>query len=486
LPGDFIGCYNVALIIPHINPHLQTCPMENQLSITPFHSLHGVIGPRGRYALPGDKSLSHRAALLAALATGDSRIENFLVSGTTIAMLNALAALKVPWKLTGTTLAVRGRGMQGFISPPAPIDCGNSATTLRLLAGALAGAGVAATLDGSPGLRKRPMARIIEPLHRMGASIDGGARRAAPLILGARPPSQPLTGIDYTLPVASAQVKSALLLAALSAGSPTTLREPGPSRDHTERMLTAMGVSLETWIAPDDSLSSGLAYFTRLTPPQRQNPSTFNLKPLNLYLPCDFSSAAFLIVAALITPGSEITIQGVGLNPTRTGLLDALQEMGADIDILPGPDQGGEPFGDLVVRSSPLHACEVTGDLVVRMIDEFPVFAVAAAYAEGDTLVSEAEELRYKESDRIGALCAELSRLGVKIDETQDGFIVRGGRPLNGGEVNPHGDHRLAMALVVAGLAARGRVHVQEAEIIGESFPEFVPILQALGAKITN
>ena len=449
------------------------------LTIKPGYPLKGGVGPLARFSLPGDKSLSHRAALLAALAHGESRIDNFLVSGVTEAMLGALTALGVDWQLDGSILTVIGRGIQGLQTPTAPINCGNSATTLRLLAGALAATGVAAELTGSSGLCKRPMRRVVEPLQQMGVPIQASPEGTAPLVLAARLLDQPLKAIDITLPVASAQVKSALLLAALVADGSTTLREPGPSRDHTERMLRSMGVAVDSWTEP------GGIYATKMIDEEGNvQRSTFKLRPLNMQIPCDISSAAFLIVAALITPGSELTIQGVGLNPTRTGLIDALQMMGADLQVLPGPEQGGEPYGNLVIRSSVLRAVEISGSLVVRMIDEFPVFAVAAAFAHGTTIVRDAEELRYKESDRIGVLGAELRKLGIELHETPDGFFLPGGLPLRGAKVDPHGDHRLAMALAVAGLAAQTEVTIEGAEIISESFPEFIPILLDLGAKL--
>jgi 3-phosphoshikimate 1-carboxyvinyltransferase len=449
--------------------------MTHSLTIQPGRPLRGVIGPGGRYALPGDKSLSHRAALFAALATGESRIENFLVSGVTEAMLRALTALGVAWRLDGSTLIVQGRGLAGLRSPAAPLDCGNSATTLRLLVGALAAAGVAAEVTGSEGLRRRPMGRVVEPLAQMGVPVEATPKGTAPLRLLVR--QGRLRGVDYRLPVASAQVKTALILAALAADRPTTLREPGPSRDHTERMLRSMGASIESWVE-DDSI-----YVTQVNPSESWPPA---LQPLVLRLPCDISSAAFLLVAALVAPGSELTIQGVGLNPTRTGLVEALQRMGAELQVCPGPDQGGEPSGDLTVRTSALHGIEISGSQVVRMIDEFPAFAIAAAYASGETRVRDAQELRFKESDRISALAGELRKLGVNIQETPDGFILQGGRPLLGGQVDPHGDHRLAMSLALAGLAAQGSVTIAGAEIISESFPEFVPILTALGGTTSG
>ena len=467
----------IPVVLDRINPSDRFVIIKLMLIVEPYHSLHGIVGRAGAYSLPGDKSLSHRAALFAAMAEGKSRIENFLVSGVTEAMLDALTGLGVEWQLVGNTLTVTGRGFRGLQTPAAAIDCGNSATTLRLLAGALAGGGVAAELTGTPGLCKRPMGRMVEPLQRMGVPIQASPQSTAPLVLAARWLDHPLKAIDIKLPVASAQVKSALLLAALAADGSTTLREPGPSRDHTERMLRSMGVVVQSWTEP------GGVYATKIMGIGR-NIESLNLQPLTLTLPCDISSAAFLIVASLITPGSDLIIQGVGLNPTRTGLIDALQMMGADLQVLPGPEQAGEPCGDLIVRASTLHAVEISGNLVVRMIDEFPVFTVAAAFATGTTVVRNAEELRYKESDRIGVLGAELRKLGVELHERPDGFSLAGGLPLHGATVDPHGDHRLAMALTVAGLAAKTEVTIEAAEIITESFPEFAPILLNLGAKL--
>jgi len=435
----------------------------------PGTPLHGEI------SLPGDKSLSHRAALFAALADGESRIENFLVSGVTQAMLEALTVLGVKWVLEGKTLVIDGCGVRGFHNPVASLDCGNSATTTRLLAGALAASGISAVIDGSPGLRRRPMDRIVEPMQKMGVNIQSTGGKV-PLVL--HPSTFPLHALNYTLPVASAQIKTCLLLAALAADGPTILRESAFSRDHTERMLRSMGVKVTTEKVNDNGCAQ---YQTILTPPK-----PLSLSPLSISLPGDFSSAAFLIIAALITPDSSITIRQVGLNPGRTGLLDALLAMGADIHITKQSDHNGEPVGDLTVRHSKLQATHITGDLVVRMIDEFPVFAVASAYATGTTMVSDASELRHKESDRISALCQELSVLGVQATETPDGFTIQGGKIPVGGKIQPHGDHRLAMSMAVAGLAAREPVTIQDADITAESFPEFIPTLQELGAKLAT
>jgi len=420
----------------------------------------------GEILLPGDKSLSHRAALFAALAEGESKVDRFLVSGVTRAMLNALTALGVPWHLDGSRLTVSGVGLHGLRPPSGPIFCGNSATTIRMLAGALAAAGTPCTLDGSEGLRKRPMGRITEPLRGMGVPIST-PNGCAPLALGARIADTPLHAFDYMLPIASAQVKSCLILAALAADGVTTIREPGPSRDHTERMLAAMGADVRA----DEPLAVRVAPLAR------------PLAPLRIELPCDISSAAFLLAAAALVPGSSVLVRDVGLNPTRTGFLDVLGEMGARIRVENPREVAGEPVGDIRLDAAPLKAVRVAGETVVRMIDEFPVFAVAACFAEGDTEVSDAEELRYKETDRISILCGELRRLGVKIEERPDGFAIRGGT-LAGGECEARGDHRLAMSLALAGLAAPKPVVVRQAEILNESFPCFVSDLRALGAAV--
>ena len=444
------------------------------LVAVPGNSLTGAV------RLPGDKSISHRAALFAALSSGESRVENILVAGVTRVMLMALSELGIEWELAETTLQVQGAGLRrSTISRvPVQLECGNSGTTMRLLVGAVAALGVPAVLDGSDRLRTRPMNRIVEPLRQMGVEIQASQEGTAPLILEARPTGSKLKSLDYALPVASAQVKSCLLLAALAAEGETRLVEPGPSRDHTERMLRAMGVIVGSSMVSPAGYGNE-RFETRLVPPK-----PLALDPMSIVIPGDFSSAAFLVVAALVTPGSHIELRGVGLNPTRTGLLDVLQEMGADITVTDRSESCGEPLGDLQARYSRLTGIEVSGSTVVRMIDEFPVFAVAAAHAQGQTLVSHAEELRYKESDRIHDLCCELRGLGADVEETWDGFKIQGGRKLNGGEVSSHGDHRLAMALAVGGLAAKNPVEIKGAGILSESFPQFVQTLQILGADL--
>lgn len=416
----------------------------------------------GAYRPEGDKSLSHRALLFAALAEGESVIRRFLVGGVTRAMLRCLRALGVEWSLDEAThtLRVRGVGLHGFRAPTAPLDCGNSATTFRLLAGALAGAGVPCVLDGSEGLRKRPMGRIVEPLRLMGADV-GATEGHAPIAF--RP--APLNAISYALPVASAQVKSCLILAALSADGPCAFTEPGPSRDHTERMLAAMGAQVK----PLGGGAHGAVAFPQRTP----------LAPLDTELAGDISSAAFLMVAATIVPGSDFRLEKVGVNPTRTGILDALRAMGADIEATAPAEMAGEPVADLRVRAAPLRGTAVAGDLVVRMIDEFPAFMIAAACAEGETVVRDAAELRAKESDRIAIMTAELRALGVDVEEFPDGFRIRGtGRIPGGATVRAHGDHRVAMSLALAALVAEAPVTIEGFEMLNESFPDFPRILQ--------
>ena len=406
----------------------------------------------GEVTVPGDKSLAHRAALFAALAEGESVVSNYPDSGVTRAMRGALASLGVPSSLEQGVLRLVGNGYRPFPNAGATAYCGNSATTFRLLAGVVAGTGSCATLDGSAGLRKRPMDRIVDPLRQMGAVIqatpgvaaDGRNVSCAPLTFGAGH----LHAVDYTLPVASAQVLSCLQLADLGVSGESHFTVPGPVRDHTVRMLAAMGGK----------------------PP---------LKPLHAVLPGDISSAAFLFAAAAIVPGSRITVTGIGVNPTRTGILDILAQMGAQVSYANERMEMGEPVADVTLSAAPLAGIKIAGDLVVRTIDEFPALAAVAAFAEGDTVVREARELRYKESDRIAAIVTQLRTLGADAEEYPDGFRIRGGT-LKGGTAHANGDHRLAMSMALCGL--RAPVTVEGAEILNESFPSFVPTLQALGA----
>jgi len=450
----------------------------NTLGVKKCSPLIGDIGAEDGLRIPGDKSLSHRAALFAALADGESRISNFQVSGVTKAMLDALQKLTIKWALDGNNLFVNGIGLYGMnIDNPSEniiLNCGNSATTLRLLAGALAVTHKEIVLDGSEGLRKRPMDRVVEPLRAMNVKIESFDGHA-PLTI--EPSLEKIQPITYELKVASAQVKSSILLAGLRAEGKTILYEPGPSRDHSERMLRGMGVKVSSEKIINNN--GKVIYRTEIFPPE-----TKSLLPLKTTLPGDISAAAFIIVAALITPNSEVNLRRVGLNPTRTGLLDVLLEMGADIVISNHGEINGEPYGDISVHASQIQGIEVNGSVVVRMIDEFPIFAIAAAYADGDTIVSGAKELRHKETDRIEAISRELSRIGGDIEETLDGFIIHGGKKLSGGIVESHRDHRLAMSLAIAGLISEEGVIVKDAGILRESFPDFPLILDELGACV--
>jgi 3-phosphoshikimate 1-carboxyvinyltransferase len=426
-------------------------------------TISGTTKPlQGNPQLPGDKSISHRALLFASMAEGASRIRNFLHAGVTEVMINSLAALGIETEyLNKNDLLVLGRSWQ---APGQPLDCGNSGTTMRLMLGALASRPFQSTLDGTERLRQRPMARVVEPLIQMGAQITSPSNtHLAPLTIT----GGPLHGIEYTLPVASAQVKTALLLAAMAAEGPTTLQEPGPSRDHTERMLISMGVSLQ---------KQGNRILLE--------PEKNSLPALSTTIPGDISAAAFLITAALVVPGSKLILEQVGVNPTRTGLLDVLKRMGARIQSGPAALINGEPVSNLEIRSSRLKAADISGNDVVRMIDEFPIFAVAATQADGTTTIREAQELRVKESDRISALVRELRKMGADIEEHPDGFDVSGPTRLKGAVVQSHKDHRLAMALCVAGLIAEGETIVEGADSIEQSFPAFPAVLAEIGANL--
>lgn len=408
---------------------------------------------QGELRVPADKSISHRAVILSALAPGRSTIHNFLPAADTFSTLRCVQELGVTVERQGTVLQVHGRGWKGLREPARVLDCGNSGTTMRLLSGLVAGCPFFTVLSGDPSLQQRPMDRVIEPLRQMGAYIDGrhNGTRAPLVIRGGK-----LQGINYPLPVPSAQLKSAILLAGLQAEGETVLMEPVVSRDHTERMLQAMGADLQL----EEKV-------IRL----RQGNE---LKPQEFYVPGDISSAAFFIVGASLVPGSEIILRDVGINPTRTGLITVLQQMGALIQIENKRMIRGEPVADLLVRYAPLHEIELGGELIPLLIDEIPVLAIAMAAAEGDSMICEARELRVKETDRIQAICDNLSALGILVQEYADGFRVRGtGGKIKGGRVDSRGDHRLAMAMGIAGLVAKDGVQLSHAEVVNVSYPDF-------------
>ncbi|MCC7162393.1 MAG: 3-phosphoshikimate 1-carboxyvinyltransferase [Anaerolineae bacterium] len=419
----------------------------------------------GRITVPADKSITHRALMLAPLVHGESRIHNYLDSETTRATLNCMRALgaDIQEREPGT-LVVRGRGLHSLQEPRDVLYCLGSGTTTRLMAGLCAGQYFLSVLDGTPALKRRPMGRIVEPLKQMGAVILARDNdRFLPLVLR----GGNLRGIEYALPVASAQVKSAILIAGLFADSPTTISEPAPTRDHTERMFRAMGVEI---IPTSD-------HTVRLVPPAQLEPQSADLT-----IPADLSSAAFFIVATLLVQNSRLELLNVGLNPGRTGLLDALARMGASIQIENPRDENDEPIGDLAVRSAALRGTEISGAEIPRMIDEFPILAVAATQAEGETRVRDAQELRIKESDRVATVTGELRKMGAQIEEHEDGFTVHGPTRLQGARVFAHNDHRLAMALAVAALIAEGETIIEGWESVADSFPNFDRLLLSASA----
>jgi 3-phosphoshikimate 1-carboxyvinyltransferase len=403
--------------------------------------------------------------MFASIADGVSKVRNFLDGGDCRSTIQVMRDLGVEIETpTPTELVIHGRSVDGLQEPNSVLDCGNSGTTIRLLTGLLAGQKFTSILNGTAQIRRRPMGRIVQPLRGMGAQIIGRQNgQYAPL--GIAPVR--LRGMEYDMPVASAQVKSCLLLAGLYAEGLTIVREPGPARDHTERMLQAMGAPIQV---VGRTISS-----ERPTEP---------LQPIDIAVPGDISSAAFLLVAGAIVPDSRLTITGVGVNPTRTGIIDALLEMGAHIEFKNERDQAGEPVADLEVRHSELRAATFGGQQIVTMIDELMVLAVAATQAYGRTVIRDAGELRVKETDRIASTVTELRKLGAKIEPTEDGFIIDGPTPLTGAPVESQDDHRLAMAMTVAGLVAKGSTMVYGAEVTADSFPGFEVTLQALGAKL--
>jgi 3-phosphoshikimate 1-carboxyvinyltransferase len=426
----------------------------SDLVVQPSHGL------RGELDLPGDKSISHRSVMFAAIAEGDTHIAGFLTGEDTTNTAKAVRMLGIGVEGIGTTsLVVHGKGLHGLSEPDGVLDLGNSGTGMRLLAGLLAGQDFFSVLTGDEYLRKRPMSRIVEPLRQMGARIDGrsGGRLAPLAIRGGRD----IKAVDYTSPIASAQVKSALLLAGLYADGATSVSEPFKSRDHTERLFRFFGVPVK---------EEG----NRVTVLGRQRLRA----PGPLAIPSDISSAAFFMVAASIVPGSDLTIRNVGVNPTRTGVIDVLTGMGADISLENRREQAGEPVADIRVRYGKLRAMEISGDIIPRAIDEIPVLCVAASYAEGKTVIRDAAELRVKESDRIATTAAELRKMGVVVTELPDGMEITGRESLQGALCESHGDHRVAMSIAVAGLAARGDTSVRDAGWIETSFPGFERLLR--------
>lgn len=419
-------------------------------------TVHGSPRLEATVVPPGDKSISHRAALLNAISDGRAKVTNFCVGDDRTSMLGCLRGLGVQIEESVEdgieTFTISGMGLDGLSEPSDYLYAGNSGTTMRLVSGLLASQPFFSVITGDSSLRGRPMKRILTPLSMMGARVMGrGGGSLAPLAFD----GGGLHGIEYEMPVASAQLKSCILIAGLFAEGETSVIQPAESRDHTERMMASMGADVD-W--------DGLRLTVRR--PAR-------LESLDIQVPCDISGAAFWLVAGAAHPNARITVQGVGINPSRTGVLDVLSDMGANIRMENVREIGNEPSADLVVESSDLRGVEISGDIIPRVIDEIPVLAVAASQAIGQTVVRDAAELRVKESDRIAATVAGLDALGAKVRETEDGMMIEGGSRLAGAEVQSHGDHRIAMSMAVAGLIADGATTVGESEAVDVSYPTF-------------
>ena len=427
-----------------------------------FHLRPGGV-LRGSLRVPGDKSISHRSIMLGSLAEGVTRVSGFLEGEDSLATLRAFRAMGV--RIEGPEagrVTIQGVGLRGLAAPAAPLDLGNSGTSMRLMAGLLAGQRFPTTLVGDASLSTRPMRRVTGPLARMGARIEATQGGTAPLRIT---PVDALQGIDYAMPVASAQVKSCLLLAGLYARGETCVAEPAPTRDHTERMLAGFGYAVQR-----DGARVCLRGGGRLV-------------GCEIDVPADISSAAFFLVGASIADGSDVVLQHVGMNPTRTGVVNLLRLMGADIEVTSARNVGGEPVADLRVRAAPLRGIRIPQDQVPLAIDEFPALFVAAACAEGETVLTGAEELRVKESDRIQVMADGLARLGIEARPTPDGIVIRGG-VLRGGAVDSHGDHRIAMSFAMAALCADGPIAIADCANVDTSFPGFAALAARAGLDI--
>jgi 3-phosphoshikimate 1-carboxyvinyltransferase len=419
----------------------------------------------GRIRVPGDKSISHRSIMLGALAEGVTEVSGFLEGEDCLATLNAFRAMGV--RIDGPAqgrVTIHGVGLQGLKAPSAPLYLGNSGTSMRLLSGLMAGQSFSVEMSGDASLTKRPMKRVTVPLAQMGAKIETSAGGTPPLKITG---GHALHGIDYLMPVASAQVKSSLLLAGLYARGRTCVSEPAPTRDHTERMLAGFGYRVERH-GDTVCLEGG-----------------GSLRAAAIDVPSDISSAAFFMVGAAIAPGSDLILEHVGVNPTRTGVINILREMGAAIELLNTREVGGEPVADIRIRSAPLHGIRIPPDQVPLAIDEFPALFIAAACAQGETILSGAEELRVKESDRIQVMADGLTALGIDARPTPDGIVIRGGR-IGGGRIDSHGDHRIAMAFAMAALRAEGEVVIEDCANVRTSFPNFVALAGGAGLGLTQ
>ena len=418
---------------------------------------------RGTLTVSGDKSISHRAVMFGSLATGTTEIEGFLAGEDCLSTIRCFRSMGVQIEQNGSSVKVFGRGLRELTAPDGILDCGNSGTTTRLLSGVLAAQHFDSVLSGDASIQRRPMKRVITPLRAMGADISSVAGNdCAPLSVHGKQ----LYGIHFNSPIASAQVKSAVLLAGLYASGQTTVTEPALSRDHTERMLRSFGAKV-------------------LTGSFEGRPSVTVTETQNLYgteisVPGDISSAAFFLVGASIVPGSEVVLRNVGINPTRDGVISALRAMGAKIEVLEVRNEDSEPAADLLVRYAPLHGTEIGGELIPRLIDELPVLAAAAAVAEGRTVIRDAAELKVKESNRIRTMAEGLSRLGAKVEETEDGLIIDGGAALHGGAVESYSDHRIAMSFAILSLVTDGEVRISDPDCVNISAPTFYEDLKSL------
>ncbi|MDV2683477.1 3-phosphoshikimate 1-carboxyvinyltransferase [Alkalihalophilus lindianensis] len=409
-------------------------------------------GLKGHIQVPGDKSISHRAVMFGAIAKGKTTIEGFLSGEDCLSTISCFKKLGVSIEQSGDRVTVDGRGWDGLSEPTEILNVGNSGTTTRLMLGILATRPFHSVVIGDDSIAKRPMSRVTDPLKAMGAEIDGRENgNYTPLsIRGGQ-----TKGISFTSKVASAQVKSAILLAGLQSEGVTTVTEPALSRDHTERMLEAYGVKV---------IRDGLTVSVE---------GSQSLKANHIIVPGDISSAAFFLVAAAIVPNSQVTLTGVGMNPTRSGIIDVLREMGASLTVTNEKVVGGEPIADLAIETSQLRGVEISGEIIPRLIDEIPVIAVLATQANGKTVIKDAEELKVKETNRIDTVVSELTKLGAQVEATEDGMIIHGSQKLTGGEVDSYGDHRIGMAMAVAGLISEGEVLIKRSEAISVSYPTF-------------
>jgi 3-phosphoshikimate 1-carboxyvinyltransferase len=425
-------------------------------SVEPASSLKGEIH------VPGDKSISHRAVMLGAISKGDTTIENFLKADDCLHTIECFKKMGIEVEVTDDKVIVHGKGLRGLKEPTNILDVGNSGTSIRLLLGIISAQKFHATLTGDESIRRRPMGRVIEPLKKMGAKIHGRDHDTlAPLtVMGSD-----LKAITYNMPVASAQVKSAILLAGLFANGTTIVNEKEPTRDHSERMMEYFGAKIKV-NGNSISIEGG-----------------HELSGQNVFVPGDISSAAFPMVAALIIPGSDITIRNIGVNPGRTGLLDVLHRMGADIEVQNERMMSNEPVADIRVKYSSLKAIELSGSIMPRLIDEIPIIAVVASQATGKTVIKGANELRVKESDRIKTTVKELKRLGANIEELADGMVIYGPSKLRGAVCQSYNDHRIAMISAIAGMAAIGRTTVEKVECVETSFPSFIDVMNKLSEK---